>query len=100
MVTDAVVNSTMFQKSKYISCYLSMPRGELDTGPLVAAILAAGSRRFFSQQQTSSSVLRSRKGPLRPKAGHLGPVSLEDGHAPGARPARSRLLPLRALGYP
>ena len=52
MVTDAVVNSTMFQKIKYISCYLSMPRGELDTGPLVAAILAAGSHLFSSQQET------------------------------------------------
>ena len=100
MVTDAVVNSTAFQNSKYISCYLSMPTGELDTGPLVAAILAAGSYLFSSRQETSSRVLRSRKGPLRPEAGHLGPVSLQDGHAPRVRPARSRFIPVRALGYP
>lgn len=43
IVTDAVVNSAVFQASKYISCYLSMPQGELDTAPLVSAILAAGS---------------------------------------------------------
>ena len=33
----------MFQNSEYISCFLSMPKGELDTAPIIAAILAAGS---------------------------------------------------------
>ena len=51
MVTDAVVNSTVFQTSKYISCYLSMPKGELETAPLVSAILAAGSYRFPSRRR-------------------------------------------------
>lgn len=80
-VTDAVVNSAVFQTSKHISCYLSMPGGELDTGPLVSAILAAGPYRFSSQPETNSKSLHSRKGPLRPKAGHLALVSPEDGHA-------------------
>lgn len=51
IVTDAVVNSTVFQTSKYVSCYLSMPGGELDTAPLVSAILAAGSFARFSPQR-------------------------------------------------
>ena len=51
MVTDAVVNSTVFQTSKYISCYLSMPKGELETAPLVSAILAAGSYHFPSRRR-------------------------------------------------
>jgi len=57
------VNSTMFQKSKYISCYLSMPRGELDTGPLVAAILAAGSHAsllFATANELERSLFQER----------------------------------------
>ena len=90
----------MFQTSKYISCYLSMPKGELDTAPLVSAILAAGSSPFSSQQKTRSRALHSRKGPLRPKAGHLRVGSPEDGHAPRVRPARSRFISVWSLGYP
>ena len=83
MVADAVVNSTVFQTSKYISCYLSMPKGELDTAPLVSAILAAGSSASLrNKRKTSSRALHSREGPLRPKAGHLGAFPREDGHAP------------------
>jgi len=87
MVADAVVNSTVFQTSKYISCYLSMPKGELDTEPLVSAILAAGSSAFLrNKEETSSRALHSRKGPLRPKVGHRGVYSRENGHAPRVRP--------------
>ena len=101
MVTDAVVNSTLFQTSKCISCYLSMPNGELDTAPLVSAILAAGSSASpSSQQKMSPRVLRYRKGPLRPKAGHLGVDPREDGHAPHVRPVGSRFISVWALGYP
>lgn len=55
IVTDAVVNSTVFQTSKYISCYLSMPQGELDTAPLVSAILAAGKVLYVPKLDTSGS---------------------------------------------
>ncbi|KAF9652650.1 5-formyltetrahydrofolate cyclo-ligase [Thelephora ganbajun] len=55
VVTDAIVNSTMFQTSKCISCYLSMPKGELDTGPLVSAILAAGKILYVPKLDTSDS---------------------------------------------
>ena len=60
VVTDVVVNSTMFQTSKYISCYLSMPEGELDTAPLVSAILAAGSFGFSSSLRDQGNNLQVR----------------------------------------
>lgn len=61
-----------------------MPKGELDTAPLVSAILAAGSFARFSlrNKHKKDGVLHSRKGPLRPKAGHLELVPAKDGHAP------------------
>lgn len=63
MVTEAVVNSTVFQASEYISCYLSMPQGELDTAPLVSAILAAGSHHLslsLSLQRGTSCCIQER----------------------------------------
>jgi 5-formyltetrahydrofolate cyclo-ligase len=58
-VTDAVVNSTVFQTSKCVSCYLSMPKGELDTAPLVSAILAAGSFTCLSPRKRRKRAIGS-----------------------------------------
>ena len=71
-VTDAVVNSTLFQASKSISCYLSMPNGELDTGPLVSAILAAGSSASRRTNEHASRAFTPGKVLYVPKLGTSG----------------------------
>lgn len=42
-VVQRLISSPFFQKSKNMSCYLSMPSGELDTSSLVTEILRSGS---------------------------------------------------------
>ena len=65
-----------------------MPKGELDTAPLVSAILAAGSSTRLREKETVFRVFHStRQGPLRSKAGHLAAGTPKDGHAPRVRPA-------------
>jgi len=63
-----------------------MPKGELDTAPLVSAILAAGSSAALRKKETVSRLIRSRQGPLRSKAGHLAVGTPENGHAARVRP--------------
>ncbi|KAI0031296.1 5-formyltetrahydrofolate cyclo-ligase [Vararia minispora EC-137] len=41
-ITERVVGSSWFSHSRAVSCFLSMPNGEVDTSLLVSAILRAG----------------------------------------------------------
>ncbi|KAH8084337.1 5-formyltetrahydrofolate cyclo-ligase [Cristinia sonorae] len=41
-VTNHVLSSPWFQRCRTVSCYLSMPTGELDTSSLIAAIMQSG----------------------------------------------------------
>lgn len=50
-ITAHVLSSSFFQKSQTISCYLSMPAGEVDTWPMVDAILKAGRLYVINWQQ-------------------------------------------------
>lgn len=43
-----LVNSSFFQKSNNVSCYLSMPSGELDTSSLVTEIIQSGLYSLFT----------------------------------------------------
>ncbi|KAF8068929.1 5-formyltetrahydrofolate cyclo-ligase [Lyophyllum atratum] len=45
-VTARVLSLPSFQKCRSVSCYLSMPSGELDTSSLVSEILARGKNLF------------------------------------------------------
>lgn len=47
-VTQHVLSAPWFKNSRTVSCYLSMPSGELDTSSLVNAVLQAGSRSAVS----------------------------------------------------
>ncbi|KAL6299223.1 hypothetical protein BKA93DRAFT_807745 [Sparassis latifolia] len=46
VITERVLASPFFQTSQTISCYLSMPSGEVDTSALVSGILRAGKTLF------------------------------------------------------
>lgn len=50
-VAKAVLNLPAFQRSQHISCYLSMPAGELDTNYLVKEVIKAGNVMFKSARQ-------------------------------------------------
>ena len=41
-VLRRLLDAPFFQSSRSVSCYLSMPTGELDTSSLVAEIIRAG----------------------------------------------------------
>jgi 5-formyltetrahydrofolate cyclo-ligase len=46
-VAKAVLSLPVFERSKHVSCYLSMPTGELDTNLLVKEVLRAGNIRYL-----------------------------------------------------
>jgi len=45
-VAACLLRQTFFHQSKNVACYLSMPNGEIDTSPLVSAILQSGKSLF------------------------------------------------------
>lgn len=45
-ITDRLLESPLFQRTRNVSCYLSMPAGEVDTSALVSGILRAGKNLF------------------------------------------------------
>ncbi|EPS94067.1 hypothetical protein FOMPIDRAFT_1033497 [Fomitopsis schrenkii] len=46
MIADRVLASPYFARSQSVSCYLSMPSGEVDTSALISAILRSGKTLF------------------------------------------------------
>ncbi|KZT71933.1 nagb/rpia/CoA transferase-like protein [Daedalea quercina L-15889] len=46
MIADRVLASPYFARSQCVSCYLSMPSGEVDTSSLISAILRSGKTLF------------------------------------------------------
>jgi len=57
-VTKAVLQLPVFQRSKHVSCYLSMPTGELDTTLLVKEILNAGKTLYVPKVDTPGPIHR------------------------------------------
>ena len=47
-VTRQIIASPFFQRSRNVSCYLSMPTAELDTSALVTEILRTGSGAYLA----------------------------------------------------
>ena len=55
LVVKRLINSPLFQRSNSVSCYLSMPSGELDTSSLVTEIIRSGA---YSLLNTVSELTR------------------------------------------
>lgn len=53
-IAARVLSLPSFAKSKTVSCYLSMPTGEVDTSPLVSEILRAGKSLFVPKIDRST----------------------------------------------
>ncbi|KAH9833197.1 5-formyltetrahydrofolate cyclo-ligase [Rhodofomes roseus] len=53
MIADRVLASPHFARSQCVSCYLSMPSGEVDTTSLVSAILRSGKTLFVPKIDTA-----------------------------------------------
>ncbi|KAH9933784.1 nagb/rpia/CoA transferase-like protein [Fomitopsis serialis] len=53
MITDRVLASPYFARSQCVSCYLSMPSGEVDTSSLISAILRSGKTLFVPKIDTT-----------------------------------------------
>ncbi|KAI0048487.1 nagb/rpia/CoA transferase-like protein [Auriscalpium vulgare] len=54
-IADRVLSSPWFQRSRTVSCYLSMPTGEVDTAPLVHEILRLGKALFVPKIDVSTA---------------------------------------------
>ncbi|KZT01215.1 5-formyltetrahydrofolate cyclo-ligase [Laetiporus sulphureus 93-53] len=54
MITELVLASPFFRRSNTVSCYLSMPAGEVDTSALVSAILHSGKTLFVPKIDVTS----------------------------------------------
>ncbi|KAF8636942.1 hypothetical protein AX17_003193 [Amanita inopinata Kibby_2008] len=52
-VTDQIISSPFFTRSKVLSCYLSMPTGELSTSSLVSTILQSDKMIFVPRIESS-----------------------------------------------
>ncbi|TFY77692.1 hypothetical protein EWM64_g6319 [Hericium alpestre] len=64
-ITERILASPFFLKSRSVSCYLSMPTGEPDTAPLVSEILRTGKTLFVPKIDAS-------------KAGHMDLLRIYD----------------------
>ncbi|KAF7360184.1 5-formyltetrahydrofolate cyclo-ligase [Mycena venus] len=53
-LTDRILSLPSFVKSKSVSCYLSMPSGEIDTSSLVREILRLGKTLFVPKIDTTT----------------------------------------------
>ena len=48
LATARLMSHPTFQTARVVSCYLSMPSGELDTSDLVRSILKAGEIHYYA----------------------------------------------------
>ena len=64
-ITAQILSSQFFSRCKSVSCYLSMPTGEVDTGQLVSEILSAGTLES-SRISVWAKGRRIRQNPIRP----------------------------------
>ncbi|CCL98229.1 uncharacterized protein FIBRA_00223 [Fibroporia radiculosa] len=55
IIVDRVLASPLFLHSKNVSCYLSMPTGEVETSALASAILRAGKTLFVPKIDVAAS---------------------------------------------
>ncbi|KAI0916029.1 hypothetical protein AcW1_009412 [Taiwanofungus camphoratus] len=55
LITSRVLSSPFFVDSENVSCYLSMPTGEVDTSALVSEILRAGKTLFVPKIDTAGN---------------------------------------------
>lgn len=71
-ITRHVLSAPWFSQATTISCYLSMPTGEVDTSAITEAILASGNHltaSVVSFISTDDQSVFGREEPLRPQGG-------------------------------
>lgn len=66
-VFSHVTSHPEFQKAQVVSCYLSMPSGEVDTSQLILSILEAGRLDYIVFYQRYDTSL-ARQNSFRPKS--------------------------------
>jgi 5-formyltetrahydrofolate cyclo-ligase len=81
IISETVIHSSWFQRSKYIACYLPVP-GEVDTWRIIARawrmkkrifapVVEKNARLRFREITAETSLYRNRQGIFEPDAGRL-----------------------------